>query len=172
MNTSQKLHQTKLNEWANRFKEQKASGLTIRKWCEQNQLSIHAYNYWKHLLKKEVVDQMLPDIVPIPLPVPSQEPGAAATDRANCTIRANRATLPITSLIRFSINGTVIEIDDSVPECIFRCESAHCTVIVSNRFGLLSISGKYVSYINNCINGKTFGGINAPLTQLWTYEMR
>lgn len=112
MNTTQKLHQAQLNEWAIRCKEQKDSGLTVRKWCEENQISIHAYNYWKHLLKTEMVDQMLPDIVPIALPV-SQEPVAVTPDRSNC---ANCATLPTHSLIRFRINGTLIEIEDSVPE--------------------------------------------------------
>ena len=62
MNAKQKLHQAHLREWAARFADQKASGLTVRTWCEQNDLSIHKYNYWKHLLKEEVVDQVLPDI--------------------------------------------------------------------------------------------------------------
>ena len=65
MNARQKLHQIHLQEWAIRFADQKASGLTVRQWCEQNHLSFHTYNYWKHLLKEEVVDQVLPDIVPL-----------------------------------------------------------------------------------------------------------
>lgn len=60
MNVRQKLHQVHLQEWAVRFADQKASGLTVRQWCEQNNLSFHTYNYWKHLLKEEVVDQALP----------------------------------------------------------------------------------------------------------------
>ena len=116
MNTTQKLHQAQLNEWAIRCKEQKDSGLTVRKWCEKNQISIHAYNYWKHLLKTEMVDQMLPDIVPIALPV-SQKPVAVTPDRSNC---ANCVTLSTHSLIRFRINGTLIEIEDSVPEHFLR----------------------------------------------------
>ena len=67
MNAKQKLHQVHLQEWAIRFADQKASGLTVRQWCEQNNLSFHTYNYWKHLLKEEVVDQVLPDIVPLSL---------------------------------------------------------------------------------------------------------
>lgn len=55
MNAKQKLHQVHLQEWAIRFADQKASGLTVRQWCEQNKLSFHTYNYWKHLLKEEVV---------------------------------------------------------------------------------------------------------------------
>lgn len=53
MNAKQKLHQIRLQEWAGRFAEQKASGLTVRQWCEVNHFSFHTYNYWKHLLKEE-----------------------------------------------------------------------------------------------------------------------
>ena len=48
MNSHQKLHQALLSEWASRFADQKASGLTVRDWCSQDNLSIHKYNYWKH----------------------------------------------------------------------------------------------------------------------------
>ena len=42
------------------------SRIMIREWCTRNNLSIHAYNYWKHILKEEYVSSMLPDIVQIP----------------------------------------------------------------------------------------------------------
>lgn len=100
MNTTQKLHQTHLNEWAIRCKEQRDSGLTVRKWCEENQLSFHAFNYWKHLLKSEVVNQMLPDIVPITLPASVSE-CTIRTNRTNSTIRTN------SNLVKFSIKITI-----------------------------------------------------------------
>ena len=56
MNSHQKFHQAHLNEWASRFADQKASGLTVRDWCSQNNLPIHKYNYWKHQLKEAVAD--------------------------------------------------------------------------------------------------------------------
>jgi len=66
MNANQKLHQASLELWAERIKNHAASNLTIREWCTRNNLSIHAYNYWKHKLKEEYVSSMLPDIVQIP----------------------------------------------------------------------------------------------------------
>ena len=81
MNAKQKLHQLHLQEWAGRFAEQKASRLTVRQWCEQNSLSFHTYNYWKHLFKEEVVDQALPDIVPTPVSaVPEYQSSLEATE--------------------------------------------------------------------------------------------
>ena len=113
MNAKQKLHQVRLQEWAGRFAEQKAGGLTVRQWCEVNHFSFHTYNYWKHLFKEEVVDQVLPDIVPIAVPtVPdsnsSLEISGFSSIRSNCTIRANQ------SFMKLNINGISIEIDDSV----------------------------------------------------------
>ena len=35
MNARTKIHQLHLNEWITRFSEQKASGLTVKQWCEQ-----------------------------------------------------------------------------------------------------------------------------------------
>ena len=60
MNNKQKLHQIKLTQWASRFQEQAASGLTVKAWCAENNVTIHTYNYWKHKLKLEYVDSLLP----------------------------------------------------------------------------------------------------------------
>ena len=100
MNARQKLHQIHLQEWTVRFADQKASCLTVRQWCEQNNLSFHTYNYWKHLLKEEVVDQVLPDIVPIPVSaVPEYQSSLEATEvssiRSNCAIRANQSFMKL-----------------------------------------------------------------------------
>ena len=113
MNAKQKLHQAHLQEWAGRFAEQKVSGLTVRQWCEVNHFSFHTYNYWKHLLKEEVVEQALPDIVPIAVStVPdsnsSLEVTGVSSIRSNCTICSNQST------IELRINGFCIEIDTSV----------------------------------------------------------
>lgn len=114
MNARQKLHQLHLQEWTARFAEQKASGLTVRQWCDQNNYSIHTYNYWKHILKEQVVDQLLPDIVPLSLPeaLPSCSDNSVPvhTDLTNRTIRANCSTVKLT------VNDIVIEVSIDTPE--------------------------------------------------------
>lgn len=53
------------------FQEHASSGLTIKAWCAQNNISIHTYNYWKHILKQEYVESSLSgehDIVPLNIP--------------------------------------------------------------------------------------------------------
>ena len=60
MNNKQKLHQIKLTQWAALFQEQAASGLSVKAWCAEKNVTIHTYNYWKHKLKLEYMDSMLP----------------------------------------------------------------------------------------------------------------
>ena len=114
MNARQKLHQIHLQEWTVRFADQKASGLTVRQWCEQNNLSFHTYNYWKHLLKEEVVEQVLPDIVPLTVPALSDSDSSLET--AAPEIRANRSIRSNNSNVQMQINSISIEIDSSVSE--------------------------------------------------------
>ena len=117
MNARQKLHQIHLQEWTVRFADQKASGLTVRQWCEQNNLSFHTYNYWKHLLKEEVVEQALPDIVPLSLPVVSAAGASLETTVPDVrSIRANRSIRSNNSNVQMQINSISIEIDSSVSE--------------------------------------------------------
>lgn len=126
MNAKQKLHQAHLTEWAARFSDQKASGLTIRQWCEQNNISIHKYNYWKHQLKEQVVDQMLPEIVQLSVPASvsptdhslSENTPAYpyTTDRTNRANRANRTN----ANVRLCVDGVALELESSVSEDFLR----------------------------------------------------
>lgn len=114
MNTKQKLHQIHLNEWTARFSDQKSSGLTVKQWCQQNNFSIHTYNYWKHVLKEELANQILPDIVPIAIPEPVPQifpdpiPDSCFT---NCAIRATA---------KLTINDISVEFDSDISEEFLR----------------------------------------------------
>ena len=68
MNAKQKIHQVKMTKWAALIKEQSESNLTVKEWCDQNNYSIHTYNYWKHQLKEEAFSSIVPDIVPLAQP--------------------------------------------------------------------------------------------------------
>lgn len=109
MFTNSKIHQIRLNEWAARLADQKSSGLSVPQWCEKNGVTTHKYFYWKRLLKSQVVDQVLPDIVPVQLPsvsVPqTQIPSTTYTSCASA---------------RVFINGISIELDSSASEEFIR----------------------------------------------------
>ena len=68
MNTDLKIRQAKLSRWTALFHEQASSGLNVKTWCDRNGVSIHAYYYWKRIVKEAYVDSILPDIVPLPVP--------------------------------------------------------------------------------------------------------
>ncbi len=70
MNVNQKIHNANLAKWLDLFKEQKASGLTVRDWCKEKGFTTHTFYYWKGKAKEAYVDSALPDIVPLHSPVP------------------------------------------------------------------------------------------------------
>ena len=85
------------------------------------------YNYWKHQLKEEVVDQMLPDIVPLAVTTPlsvtepalpqNTQSDQAVPDRAiraNCANRTNRAN------VKFCVDGVSLEVEPSINEDFLR----------------------------------------------------
>ena len=108
MNTRQKLHQLRMNEWATHFSDQKASGLTVREWYDQNDLSIHTYSYQKHALKEELASQILPDIVPIVISEPSASPAPIVSNDPALTNHAIRSTAKLT------YNNISIEFDSDI----------------------------------------------------------
>ena len=74
MNARQALHQANLAKWTALFHEQKESGLSVKEWCSRNDISHHAFYYWKHLAKEAYVRSIIPEIVPIPLNEPAPDP--------------------------------------------------------------------------------------------------
>lgn len=119
MSTKQILHQAMLNEWASRFADHKASGLTVNEWCAQNGISRHCYFYWKRKLKDELIAQALPEIVPLALPdvsapeckpvvpVPSDDSRTSCTTWPTCTTN---------SPAKIHIGNVMIELDASASE--------------------------------------------------------
>ena len=120
MNAKQKIHQAKLNQWIGLFKEQADSGLTIRQWCEENNYSIHTYNYWKHILKEEYAATALPDIVPVfpldpALPTPASSGLSKMTQTISCDSRDLRDSCHV-GTIRIIIGDTEISLSPSSPD--------------------------------------------------------
>ncbi len=113
MSTKQKIRKANLSKWAELIQDQQASGLTIKSWCDQNNVSFHAYNYWKHILKEEYVNSILPEIVPIPKPdaIPVRE------DNTQLELRDSRDSLYNTpQAITVSIGDIRIEIGSTASD--------------------------------------------------------
>ena len=126
MSTKSMLHQAMLNEWATRFADHKASGLSVAQWCKENNMSQYKYFYWKRQLKDEMTLQALPDIVPLAMPAPPIVPEVPSSTKptelagATCASCASCASFPSNSCARVLINGTTVEIDSSASEAFIR----------------------------------------------------
>lgn len=120
MNAKQKIHHAKLNQWIGLFKEQADSGLTVRQWCEENNYSIHTYNYWKHILKEEYAASALPDIVPVfplgpVLPTTASSGLSKMTQTISCESRDLRDSSHAHT-IRILIDDTEISLNPSTSD--------------------------------------------------------
>ena len=73
MNAKSKIHQMKPSKWMAIFQEQKQSNLSIKDWCSQNNISRHAFYYWRKIATESYMDSVMPDIVPIAMSHPVSE---------------------------------------------------------------------------------------------------
>lgn len=119
MNAHTKLHIAKLQEWTQRFIDQRASGIGAKRWCVEHHLSYYAFTYWKRQVKEAVVDQALPDIVPLSLPVTGCRPSLpVAADSTFSADRANHSNHTISDIdtVHLSINGLDMQLCSDIPE--------------------------------------------------------
>lgn len=115
MNNKQKLHQIKLEQWAERFRRQASSGLTVKEWCAENNFTIHTYNYWKHLLKQEYIDSALSDNHDI-VPIPMDYPASAASSLIQPVPIHSSESRNLHNTISISAGDVVIQAGPSVSE--------------------------------------------------------
>ena len=85
MKTKDKIRKARLSQWSTKFQDQATSGMSVKDWCSKNNISVHAYYYWKRIAREAYVDSIIPDIVPItpPLPVVDNAPDSLSHDSHN-----------------------------------------------------------------------------------------
>ena len=113
MKSNQKIHQANLSKWTALFQEQADSGLTIKEWCSQNSLSIHAFYYWKRIAKEAYVSSIMPEIVP--LPIESLQPIPASDDEHEL-YKLRESSEEKTNSVTISIDDIHIEIGSTASD--------------------------------------------------------
>ena len=78
MKVNQKLHQAKLSKWVTLLQDQASSGLPVKEWCDQNDVTIHAYYYWKRIAKEAYINPIIPEIVPLPVTQTQELPSCSS----------------------------------------------------------------------------------------------
>lgn len=120
MNAKQTLHQANLAKWTALFHDQKSSGLTVKEWCSQNDVSFHAFYYWKGIAKEAYVKSLIPDIVPIPAapaaPLPITQTGNSNSALKLYNSRESNDPTQSPSPITVSSGDVRIEIGPSSPD--------------------------------------------------------
>ena len=109
MNVQQVTHQVRANDWAERIRDQQASGYNITVWCEMNNVSKTQFYYWKRKLKESYLESQLPDIIPVTTALPS---AFSSHSCISCTTNTTFDTMPNSS-IKISFGDVSIELPQS-----------------------------------------------------------
>lgn len=59
MDTREVAHEVRLSRWAELMREQKNSGMNIKKWCEAQGVSRARYFYWQKKLRESVCTELI-----------------------------------------------------------------------------------------------------------------
>ena len=58
MDSREMTQQVRLQYWAGILRERQASGLSIRKWCQEQGIVEKTYHYWQHKLRNTVCQEL------------------------------------------------------------------------------------------------------------------
>ena len=119
MKAKEKVRKANLTQWSTKFQDQAASGLTVKEWCSQNNISVYAFYYWKRIAKEAYVDSIIPDIVPVASSLPAfNESSAVDTPQQlpNSRELYNFSKSASHDTITISVGDTRIEIGSSASD--------------------------------------------------------
>lgn len=101
--------------WTNRIKECRASGLTVSRWCELNNIGIKNYYYWMRKIKREVFDA---------LPAERKEYATSTMDSAVPVFSkinlVNDDKINSATAVTIKLNGIEIDVQDGASEAVIR----------------------------------------------------
>ncbi len=118
MKAKEKVRKANLTQWSTKFQDQASSGLTVKEWCSQNNVSVYAFYYWKRIAKEAYVDSIIPDIVPVAASLPAfSEPSVDTPQQLpNSRDLYNFSKSTSHDTITISVGDTRIEIGASASD--------------------------------------------------------
>lgn len=112
-NMSKVKHELRLKQWEQLINQCAESGMTVKSWCAENNISKDAYYYWLKLVRERAVDQ-LPEVVKESLPLENH-----ADD---ITFKKLEVQSPVPGLqpaVLVHINGATVEVPNGAnPETV------------------------------------------------------
>lgn len=118
MNTNHVTHQLKLSSWADKFRDQQASGMTAKAWCTLNNITKDQFFYWKRQLKDACFETQLPDIVPISLPSANESSTTCTTCATVIPTAGNYAPATSAPAIQLQIKDVTINVTPDTPDAL------------------------------------------------------
>lgn len=94
------------SEWAQIVTDCKSSGLTVKKWCETNQVKLSSYKYWFARLNKQ--DKPEPDNNWAEVKMPAEETSMNA-ETSPITIRYGGFSIDISSTVETQLLVDVLK---------------------------------------------------------------
>ncbi len=115
MNEVQKVVQdVRLQEWISLIQDQKASGLSVRTWCRENDIGQGKYYYWLNKLRKAAIEQFpeeLNETTFVPLEIPSVVPTAnSINSTSDITIRKGEISIEFSGDTPLSTITAILEV--------------------------------------------------------------
>lgn len=115
MKAKEKVRKANLTQWSTKFHDQASSGLTVKEWCSQNNISIYAFYYWKRITKDAYVDSIIPDIVPVAPSLPMVNDSVSDSPQDSRDLY-NFSKSTAQDKISISVGDTHIEIGSSASD--------------------------------------------------------
>lgn len=107
-------HDYNLSLWTNRIKECRASGLTVIRWCELNNIKIKNYYYWMRKIKREAFDAL-----------PAEQKEILSTTNSTVPVFSKISLsddnkVSSAAAITIKLNDITIDVQDGASEMVIR----------------------------------------------------
>lgn len=115
----------KLPIWQERVRECRTSGMGVKAWCKAQGLDFTTYYRWE----KKVLESVIPkreqekaehEAIVLPAPADQIPPSIVKVEISADAVEVNDPTHGNTGTVMFSINGTVISVDENVSDQFLR----------------------------------------------------
>ena len=86
-------HNTLLQEWAERVKECRSSGLSVKEWCLENNVGLSTFYTWQKRVFNAVsvqVQQTLVNSGPVFAEIPKELPAKISSSNIGATVRVGK----------------------------------------------------------------------------------
>lgn len=101
--------QVKINQWKNLIMECRSSGIPVRQFCEEHNLSWHAYYYWLKRIREQLAEAM-PEKCSEAEPSFVRLPAMPATSAASVTLRKGSFSVDISGDVNKATLRSIIQL--------------------------------------------------------------